>query len=573
MSLSDSLPVNREDDLPPSTDAVAESGDTAAGPATFLPLPDIFENEERAEQNRSLVINLSQFTNTELPPQVDLFSYSGDAVAPEEKVVEPDEATTACASTSERVRPFQSGSVIRGDAQGQILLRYRPRQAKLILLTILAFFPIWALWLPYAIFCFAALIMQGKGDELAMVYCGLSSTIFACTIAQLAACLDTRLRIDSKGISLPLCFLPALGPGRKLPWSQLQSVVYRADDENALNNKLILHFGAVSVPLTIGGLSKEDLRKLVFAAQTHCVGERQKSLAEPSFTDIWESELSYRFSPTVFVPLQPGTRLFNGRIEILGESASGGLAAVYLACFDGERRVIVKELVLPPASDEALHAKALELFVREAEILKALDHPNVAKVLEHFSENGRHYLVLEHISGVDLRRFIRDNGRQHEEIVLRWALDLGDILEYLHGRTPPIVHRDISPDNLLFTGTGRIAVIDFGAASNFLSDATGTLIGKQNYMAPEQFRGRAIPPSDIYALGAVLHFLLTGIEPEPLSSSSPRESNAEVSEATDRLVSACTAVELSDRIESVAVLTSRLRGILNARRSSLRAGL
>src|SRR5581483_5192636 len=97
-----------------------------------------------------------------------------------------------------------------------------------------------------------------------------------------------------------------------------------------------------------------------------------------------------------------------------------------------------------------------------------------------------------------------------------------EILAYLHGLEPPVVHRDFTPDNLMITDDGTLKLLDFNVAMSADNAATSsTAVGKHAYMAPEQFRGLPEPKSDIYSLGATLHFLLTGRDPEPISVSHP----------------------------------------------------
>jgi serine/threonine protein kinase len=105
---------------------------------------------------------------------------------------------------------------------------------------------------------------------------------------------------------------------------------------------------------------------------------------------------------------------------------------------------------------------------------------------------------------------------------------------------------------------GRIILIDFGAANEFIESATGTLIGKQSYISPEQFRGKAGPGSDIYSLGGTLHFLLIGQDPIPLAPTHPSQCNPEIPLNLDMLVAACTAQELRDRPLSAAEVVEQL---------------
>jgi len=118
-----------------------------------------------------------------------------------------------------------------------------------------------------------------------------------------------------------------------------------------------------------------------------------------------------------------------------------------------------------------------------------------------------------------------------------------------------VIHRDFTPDNLVLQNDGKLVAIDFGAANEFIGNATGTFVGKHAYIAPEQFRGKASPQSDLYAMGGTLYYLLTGEDPLALSVSDPAEKVA-VSPALAKLVYDLTLPE--GRIASAAVARARL---------------
>jgi serine/threonine protein kinase len=288
-----------------------------------------------------------------------------------------------------------------------------------------------------------------------------------------------------------------------------------------------------------------------------------------SFTTIWEEEMQQHFTTTNFVPLDRGRVLMNGRFKIVSQLTAGGLSAIYLAEKTDKRTVVIKEAVVPPYADEQTTAKAKELFDREARLLVKLDHPRIAKVFDHFVENSRDYLVIEYIPGQSLRQLVTRDGAQDEDLVLDWALEITDILHYLHTQQPPIIHRDVSPDNLLLREDGTLFMIDFGAANEFVGTATGTLIGKQSYIAPEQFRGKAQLVSDIYALGGTLHFLLTGEEPEALSVSHPAKLRGSLSNEVDDLVARCTALDGAARPQSAKDLHDLLEKVKSEPRGTV----
>lgn len=161
--------------------------------------------------------------------------------------------------------------------------------------------------------------------------------------------------------------------------------------------------------------------------------------------------------------------------------------------------------------------KDVELAEREARVLEALSHPGLPAHVEHFEEEGALYLVMEKIEGESVTALRRRSGALGREEVARFLRDAAAILDYLHGRSPPIIHRDIKPGNVLRRPDGSFALVDFGAVRDRLRPEGGsTVVGTFGFMAPEQFQGRARPGSDVYAVGATAIAMLTGEEPEAL---------------------------------------------------------
>jgi len=204
--------------------------------------------------------------------------------------------------------------------------------------------------------------------------------------------------------------------------------------------------------------------------------------------------------------------------------------------------------------------KAMQQFQREALLLAKLDHSKIAQVYDHFTENDRNYLRLEYLEGQTLREILSKGGAQKEALVYDWFTQLAAVLVYLHELSPPVVHRDLAPDNIIVREDGRIGLIDFGAANEFVGAATGTLVGRHAYMAPEQIKGKAEPRSDIYALGATMFFCLCNREPSPLRSSSPKSVGVKVSDRMDALISKCTRLDLNHRFASANQLLAVLKG-------------
>lgn len=308
--------------------------------------------------------------------------------------------------------------------------------------------------------------------------------------------------------------------------------------------RLFAAINAWAKPLTIS----KQLRVLLQNAPV----QSAKGQDFPSFTSLWQEDFKTQLNATVYVPLDIGQKI--SQYTINKHLASGGQATTYLATDASSETVVLKEYVLPHETEANAREQVRASFNREYQLLKQCDHPRVAKVLDQFTENDRNYLVLQHIPGENARKRIQLFGVMSSDDVIKIAQELIEILEYLHSRTPPILHRDLSPDNMIIDEHNSVFLIDFGAANELISNATGTAIGKQAYVAPEQFKGKACIPSDIYSLGCCLHFLLTAKDPLPLMASHPRLLNPLVPLELDELIARTTAQDLLGRIPRISKL-------------------
>lgn len=210
------------------------------------------------------------------------------------------------------------------------------------------------------------------------------------------------------------------------------------------------------------------------------------------------------------MPLEIGT-LLNDRYRIEGVLGRGGFGAVYLATDE--------RLELPCAVKENLNIspESERQFRREATLLATLRHPNLPRVTHHFVLSGHQYLVMDFVEGEDLNQRIEREGALAEEDVLRWTEQIGDALNYLHKKDPPVIHRDIKPANIRITPKGDATLVDFGIAkATAISQTTsrGARGVTPGFAPPEQYGlGRTDPRADVYALGATLFCLLTGEAP------------------------------------------------------------
>lgn len=214
-------------------------------------------------------------------------------------------------------------------------------------------------------------------------------------------------------------------------------------------------------------------------------------------------------------PLEPGVVL-QQRYRIQRLLGGGGMGMVYLA-FDqrlSNRPCAIKEMV-DHFIDPQQRLEANEYFAREADTLAQLKHSAIPGISDRFDHQNRHYLVMEYVEGRNLEEEIAQRGGPLPEgLVIDIARQLCDVLAYLHGLQPPIIYRDLKPSNVMLTASGRVVLVDFGIARLFKAHRKGTMIGTLGFAPPEQYQGVADPRSDLYSLGATLHYVLTGRDPE-----------------------------------------------------------
>jgi serine/threonine protein kinase len=191
---------------------------------------------------------------------------------------------------------------------------------------------------------------------------------------------------------------------------------------------------------------------------------------------------------------------------------AGGQGAVFEAVGEDGAVYAVKEM-LDNFTDPLDRAAAVARFAAEAATLRQLAHPRIPRVYGSFNDEGRHYLVMEFVRGEDLDELVAREGAQPEARVLEWADELCDVLGFLHDQG--VIYRDMKPSNVMLEQPGgTIKLIDFGIAKLFQPTERGTQIGTPGYAPPEQYQGLATRLSDIYAIGATLHHLLSGRDPQ-----------------------------------------------------------
>ncbi|MCA9668498.1 MAG: serine/threonine protein kinase, partial [Myxococcales bacterium] len=248
--------------------------------------------------------------------------------------------------------------------------------------------------------------------------------------------------------------------------------------------------------------------------------------------------------------------LLHARYQLLAVLGSN-IGTTYLARdTTAGREVVVKEL----AFGKLDAWKTQELFEREMQVLRQLDHPLIPSYLEHFTlgqgKRQRNYLVLERVQGETLRDEL-EHRRYSEDDVLDVLDRVLSVLEYLQALHPPLIHRDIKPSNLIRMPDGRIALVDFGAVRDLLRGEgdTPTIAGTFGFMAPEQFRSEAFLQTDLYGLGGVALHLLARKPPDKMLASSMQldwQRHVNVSPPMRALLERLLALEVSARPASAS---------------------
>jgi outer membrane protein assembly factor BamB/tRNA A-37 threonylcarbamoyl transferase component Bud32 len=249
----------------------------------------------------------------------------------------------------------------------------------------------------------------------------------------------------------------------------------------------------------------------------------------------------------------------------------GGMGAVYkvrdLHFADAAKYCALKEMIAK-FSDESDQRTRYSNFQREANILASLGHPSIPDVHDYFVEHSRAYLVLEFVEGRDLEALLKDTqGLFTEQLVGAWAIQLCDVLYYLHTHKPPIIFRDLKPSNVILTPQDQIVLIDFGIAKTLLDDRKGTMVGTEGYSPPEQYRGTVSSRSDIYSLGAMMHQLLTRSDPRyetpfTFAERLPTALNPSVSPMMEAVIMRCVEYDPEQRYADVLELRAALADVL-----------
>ena len=251
--------------------------------------------------------------------------------------------------------------------------------------------------------------------------------------------------------------------------------------------------------------------------------------------------------------------VIDGKYELLKLIGKGGMSRVYLAMDKRlNKQWAVKEIIKNTRSRN--NEIIVQSLIAEANLMKKLDHPTLPRIVDIIENKNTIYVIMDYIEGESLSSELEKHGAQPQELVIEWAKQLGEALDYLHTRKPPIIYRDMKPANVMLKPDGSVKLIDFGIAREYKegqSEDTVSL-GTKGYAAPEQFggKGQTDERTDVYCLGVTLYHLVTGKNPcEPPYELYPiRHWNPQLSGGLENIILKCTQLNPDDRYQSCAEL-------------------
>lgn len=251
-------------------------------------------------------------------------------------------------------------------------------------------------------------------------------------------------------------------------------------------------------------------------------------------------------------------QLIDNKYKIIHEVGKGGMSHVYLAINEAAGKEWAIKEVLKKGIKEGESVK--QDPVTETNILKNLSSPHLPQIIDVISQEDKYLIVMDFIEGITLKKKLDNEGRQKQEDVVAWALQLCDVLEYLHGQDPPIIYRDMKPGNIMLKPDGTIVLIDFGIAREYKAEATEDTrtLGTRGYAAPEQYggMGQTDERTDIYNLGATMYHLVTGHDPTkpPYEMRPIRQWDPLLSTGLESVIVKCTLNDPEQRYQNAAQL-------------------
>ena len=257
-------------------------------------------------------------------------------------------------------------------------------------------------------------------------------------------------------------------------------------------------------------------------------------------------------------------QIIDNKYKILTLIGEGGMSKVYLARDTHLNKHWAVKEIQKNARDQN-NAIVVQSAIAEANLIEQLNHPAIVRIVDIIENPDVIYIVEDFIEGETLDEILERDHAQPQELVIDWAMQICDALEYLHTRVPPIIYRDMKPANVMRKPDGRIEIIDFGIARTYKEKKTADtdILGTRGYAAPEMFggKGQTDARSDIYCLGVTLYHLVTGHSPcdPPYEIYPIRHWNPQLDPGLEAIIEKCTQINPDERYQSCAELMYALQ--------------
>jgi non-specific serine/threonine protein kinase len=257
--------------------------------------------------------------------------------------------------------------------------------------------------------------------------------------------------------------------------------------------------------------------------------------------------------------------LLDGKYKILNKIGQGGMSIVYLAMNEkANKQWAIKEMRKEKNKNYEIMKQSL---ITETDLLKELKHPYLPSIADIIESDDTIIIVMDYVEGRPLSDILTEEGTIEEDKVADYAIQLCDVLDYLHSQKPPIIYRDLKPANIMLRPDGKITLIDFGTARKYNYDSVSdtTCLGTIGYAAPEQFAGETLRQTDartdIYNLGATMYHLLTGVNPsEPPYELYPiRRWNESLSNGLEKIILRATRKDPDKRFNDCKEMSYALQ--------------
>ncbi len=257
-------------------------------------------------------------------------------------------------------------------------------------------------------------------------------------------------------------------------------------------------------------------------------------------------------------------QVIDDKYEILTLIGQGGMSKVYLARDKRLNKQWAVKEIQKKARDKN-NEVVVQSAIAEANMIKQLDHPSIVRIVDIIDNPDVIYIIEDYIEGETLNSILEENGAQPQELVIEWAMQICEALEYLHTRKPAIIYRDMKPSNVMLKPDGNIKIIDFGIAREYKEQSLADTVslGTKGYAAPEQFggKGQTDARTDVYCLGVTLYHLVTGHSPcdPPYEIYPIRHWNPQLDPGLEAVIEKCTQLNPNDRYQSCAELLYALQ--------------